>query len=62
MGFCKSLSIAPAFETVQPREGGSPRQFRTQDGPGMYTYGYTNAESFKTEKKTADGVVRGVYG
>ena len=27
-----------------------------------YTYGYTNAESFKTERRTKDGVVNGVYG
>jgi len=55
------MTISERYETLQP-EGGTPKQFYSVDGPGMFTYGYTNSETFKTEKKTADGVVRGVYG
>ena len=36
-------------------------QFHSQDEIGQYEYGYANEHSFKTEHKTADGVVRGSY-
>jgi hypothetical protein len=62
IGFGSGFLISEAFETLQPRVGGSPKQFFTRDGSDEYTYGYSNAQSFKTERRTADGVVKGVYG
>jgi len=61
-GFGSGFLISETYETLQPRVGGSPKQFFTRDGSDEYTYGYTNAESFKTERRTANGVVNGVYG
>ena len=51
-----------SYERIQPRSGGSPKQYHAADGTGQYSYGYTNADSFKIENRSADGVTRGVFG
>ena len=62
IGYCSAISISESYETVQPPGGGHPRQFFTKEGSDEYTYGYTNSESYKTERRTADGVIEGVFG
>jgi hypothetical protein len=36
-------------------------QYHAQDEIGQYNYGYTAADSSKSEVKTADGIVHGTY-
>ena len=61
LGFAMPLASI-SYERIQPRSGGSPKQYYAADGNGQYSYGYTNTDSFKTEKRSADGVTRGVFG